>query len=101
MTSCLSGGTYGPDDAKYLERGFEMELTGHANKRSRQRGFQEGDIELIMNFGTPIKRPGNTVEFQMRRKNIKDIVQALDRIRHKAVLTDREKVITVYNLEKR
>ena len=54
-----------------------------------------------MNFGTPIKRPGNTVEFQMRRKNIKDIVQALDRIRHKAVLTDREKVITVYNLEKR
>jgi len=78
-----------------------MELTGHACKRSRQRGFQEGDIELIMNFGTPIKRPGNTIEFQMRQEDIKHIVQALDRIRHKAVLTDQEKVITVYNLEKR
>jgi len=78
-----------------------MELTGHANKRSRQRGFQEGDVELIMSFGTPITRPGNAVEFQMRRKNIKHIVQALDRISHKAVLINQEKVITVYNLEKR
>ena len=78
-----------------------MELTGHANKRRRQRGFQEGDVELIMNFGTPITRPGNAVEFQMRRKNIKNIVQALDRISHKAVLINQEKVITVYNLEKR
>ena len=78
-----------------------MELTNHANKRSRQRGFQEGDIELIMKFGTPVKRPGSAVEFQMRRENIKHIVQALDRIRHKAVLTNEEKVITVYNLEKR
>ena len=78
-----------------------MELTGHANKRSRQRGFQEGDVELIMSFGTPVTRPGNAVEFQMRRKNIKHIVQALDRISHKAVLINQEKVITVYNLEKR
>ena len=78
-----------------------MELTGHANKRSRQRGFQEGDVELIMSFGTPITRPGNAVEFQMRRKNIKHIVQALDRINNKAVLINQEKVITVYNLEKR
>lgn len=77
-----------------------MYVTQHASKRSRQRGFQNGDIELIVKFGTLVKRPGNTVEFQMRNKNIKNIVQALDRIRHKAVLTDREKVITVYNLEK-
>jgi len=80
---------------------MKMELTGHANKRSQQRGFQKGDIELIMNFGTPVTRPGNAVEFQMRRKNIKHIVQALDRISHKAVLINQEKVITVYNLEKR
>lgn len=78
-----------------------MELTGHANKRSRQRGFQEGDVELIMNFGTPVPKPGNAVEFQMRRKNIKHIVQALDRISNKAVLINQAKVITVYNLEKR
>jgi hypothetical protein len=54
-----------------------------------------------VNFGTPITRPGNAVEFQMRRNNIKHIVQALDRISHKAVLINQEKVITVYNLEKR
>ena len=78
-----------------------MDITDHANKRSRQRGFQEGDVELIMSFGTPITRPGNAVEFQMRRKNIKHIVQALNRISHKAVLINQEKVITVYNLEKR
>jgi hypothetical protein len=87
--------------AERTKKGDKMELTGHANKRSRQRGFQEGDIDLIMKFGTPVKRPGNAVEFQMRREDIKQIVQAHDRIRHKAVLTDQEKVITVYNLENR
>ena len=78
-----------------------MELTGHASKRSRQRGFQEGDVELIMNFGTPVSKPGNAIEFQMRRKDIKHIVQALDRINNKAVLINHEKVVTVYNLEKK
>jgi hypothetical protein len=91
---------YVPDKERNT-RGDKMKLTYHANKRSRQRGFQEGDIELIMNFGTPIKQPGNAVEFQMRRENIKHIVQALDRISRKAVLINQEKVITVYNLEKR
>jgi hypothetical protein len=77
-----------------------MELTGHASKRSRQRGFQEDDIALIVHFGTPVTRPGNAVEFQMTRKDIKQIIQTLDRISNKAVLVSQERIITVYNLER-
>jgi hypothetical protein len=80
-----------------------MELSRHAAERKQQRGFQADDIDLIIRFGTPIRRQGNVVEYQMRKKNEKHMVQAIDRIRTKAVLvsSDETTVVTVYNMDKK
>jgi len=80
-----------------------MEISQHASIRSRQRGFQDADLFLIANFGIPIKRPGNVVEYRMPQKVIKQIIQSLDRICHKAILMDEndKTVITAYNLNNR
>jgi len=80
-----------------------MELSKHALVRQQQRGFQADDIDLIIVFGTCVKRPGNMVEYQMTQKRKKHFIQALDRITDKAVLLngDEGKVVTIYNLDKR
>lgn len=80
-----------------------MELSRHAAVRKQQRGFQADDIELITIFGTRVRRPGNVVEFQMREEDGKRLVQAISRIKDKAVLVnnDESTVVTVYNLNKK
>ena len=80
-----------------------MEFSRHALVRSQQRGFQSDDISLIVNFGTPIQKPGNVTEYRMRKKDGKRLVQAIDRIKDKAVLVDQNEgtVVTVYNLDKK
>lgn len=80
-----------------------MELSRHAEIRKEQRGFQADDIELIIRFGTRVGRPGNVVEYQMRHKNEKHLVQAIGRVKDKAVLLsdDEATVVTLYNLDKR
>jgi hypothetical protein len=80
-----------------------MELSRHAAVRKRQRGFQADDIELIIYFGTRVSRPGNVVEYQMRKKNEKHLVQALDRVKDKGVLLSKDEatVVTVYTLDKK
>jgi len=78
-----------------------MDLTAHAEVRKQQRGFQADDIDLIVTFGTPIKRPGNTIEYRMRKKDGKRLIQRLDKILDKAVLvSEDDAVVTVYNIEK-
>ena len=77
-----------------------MEISQHASIRSRQRGFQDADLFLIANFGIPVKKPGNVVEYRMPQKVIKQIIQSLDRLGHKGILMDENDamVITAYNL---
>lgn len=79
-----------------------MELSRHAEVRKQQRGFQADDIELIVRFGTPVRRPGDAVEYQWSKKNEKHLIQTMDRIKDKAVLLSagEEIVVTVYNLVK-
>ena len=79
-----------------------MELSKHATIRRQQRGFQADDIDLIRLFGMSVKRPGNVREYRMGQKSAKRLVQAIDRIKGKAILVsdDEETVITVYNYEK-
>lgn len=79
-----------------------MELSRHAAVRKQQRGFQADDLELIMRFGTCIRRPGNVMEYRMGHKNEKHLVQAIDRVKGKSVLVsdDDETVVTVYNIKK-
>jgi hypothetical protein len=80
-----------------------MKLTRHAAVRGQQRGFQANDINLILGFGTPVRRPGNVTEYRMTRKDAKRLVQASHRITNKAVLIDaaEETIVTVMNLTKR
>jgi hypothetical protein len=80
-----------------------MELSRHASVRKQQRGFQADDIDLITRFGTPVKRPGNVVEYRMTQKQKKHLIQALDRVEKKAVLLrdNEETILTLYNLDKR
>ena len=80
-----------------------MELSKHAAIRKQQRGFQADDIELIIIFGSCVKRPGNVVEYQMTQKSKKHLIQALDRVKDKAVLLsdDEATVVTLYTLDKR
>ena len=79
-----------------------MELSRHAAVRKQQRGFQADDLELIMRFGTYIRKHGNVIEYRMGQKNAKHLVQAIDRIKGKSVIVsdDEETVITVYNWKK-
>lgn len=76
-----------------------MELSKHAAIRKQQRGFQADDLDLIIHFGTCIRRVGNVFEYRMDQKNEKHLVQALDRVKGKSVLVsdDEKTIITVYN----
>ncbi len=80
-----------------------MELSKHALVRKQQRGFQADDIELITFFGNCVARHGNMVEYQMTQKRKKHLIQALDRIKDKAVLLSHNEttVVTLYNLDKK
>ncbi len=80
-----------------------MDLSEHALVRKQQRGFQADDIELITFFGNCVARHGNVVEYQMTQKRKKHLIQALDRIKDKAVLLsdDEMTVVTLYNLDKK
>ena len=60
-----------------------MELSRHASVRKQQRGFQADDIELITKFGTPVRRHGNVVEYQMTQKRKK---QSLSEIFRKCLI---------------
>ena len=77
-----------------------MELTRHATVRKQQRGFQADDIELIIDYGTPVRKPGNAIEYHMRDKDAKRLVQAAERNANKAVLVNQDggTVITVYSV---
>jgi len=77
-----------------------MDISRHASIRSRQRGFQQMDLFLIENFGAPVKKKGNLIEYRVTQKSSKQIIQALDRICHKAILVDEinGEIVTAYNL---
>lgn len=84
-----------------------MELSKHAKIRSQQRSIPENYINMIMQFGTPTRRPGNALEYKINRKSknhvishLKHLINIVDKCSKKAVLVDAEnlnKIITVYN----
>jgi hypothetical protein len=84
-----------------------MQLSRHAKRRSQQRAIPKDYIEMIMEFGTPIRKPGNAFEYKLHKKNkdriishLKHLLSAVDKCTKKAVLVDADNVddvITVYN----
>ena len=83
-------------------------MTKHANMRAQQRGFLPTIINLILMHGTPVKKPGDVLEFSIRKKNILYLtsedelnIQQLEKARGKAVLMNAQTglVLTVYNIK--
>jgi len=82
-----------------------MKLTKHARIRSQQRNISNEDIRFLMSHGEPKERPGNVMEYRIRRKDKDRLVaqrrqeiQLLERLSKKAALVDGDNIITVYNL---
>jgi hypothetical protein len=82
-----------------------MEITTHGSKRQQQRGIPDYFVEMILEFGTEIHKPGNALEYRLTQKDkfkavrfLKSQIQALDKAIHKAVLVNDGHIITVYNL---
>jgi len=84
-----------------------MHLSKHAAIRSQQRGIPKDYIEMIMEYGTATRKPGNAVEYKVHRKSrdrvvshLKHLITLVDKCTTKAVLVDADhsNVITVYNL---
>ena len=82
-----------------------MNLSKHAQVRGKQRGIPRNVIEIIYEYGTLKKKPGNAIELEVTKKQknkivseLKRLIQNLDKISNKALLVSSEgKVITVYN----
>ncbi len=85
-----------------------MYLTKHALVRQQQRCVLLSTIELILEHGTPLKKPGKAYEYRILKKNKKELLsdlpqnrQVIDKIMGKRVLVSSEGVIiTVYNTYK-
>lgn len=84
-----------------------MKISNHANIRSQQRGIPKDHIDIILKYGTPVRRQGDTLGYRLHKKDkeriikhLKQLIQSIDKCTGKAVLVDSnmEEVVTVYNL---
>jgi hypothetical protein len=74
-----------------------MRMSRHAETRCQQRGIPFDSIPIIMTFGTPTQKSGNATEYQMLEKDVKWLVQRLDKLVGKTVIVgDDDTVITTY-----
>ncbi|HOP48338.1 MAG TPA: DUF4258 domain-containing protein [Desulfobacteraceae bacterium] len=83
-----------------------MHLTKHAIFRSQQRGIPKDYIEMIMEYGTPTRKPGNAIEYKINKRHKNEIIRyyknkidLVEKCAKKAILLDASQntVITVYN----
>lgn len=84
-----------------------MQLTYHANKRMRQRGFLRDHIDMLLKYGKSERKPGNVLEIKLSQKNrsqiienLKKTIRLISKCRNKAILIDTsgEIIITAYHL---
>ena len=67
-----------------------MVFSNHALKKQRQRGISNDCIELVLQLGKPIERPGNAVEYRIPKKDRPIIIKEF---KHK--LNELEKAFNV------
>lgn len=84
----------------------KMNLSNHCLIRCKQRGIKQANIELIMSFGSKIRKPGGVFEYYISKKDkqeaiqfLKQCIQNLDKLYGKAIIVDEtsEKIITIYH----
>lgn len=80
-----------------------MIVTQHAMKRMTQRAIKMSDVEIILALGTIQPRPGGAVEYYVNRekisfviKELKHMMNQVDRLSKKAVLVTNDEIKTVY-----
>ena len=81
-----------------------MRTSTHAKARMKQRGIATEDINLILEHGDAIPRPGSATEFFIAQdkasalsKGYRKIADALEKVRGKAVLLSADgTIITAY-----
>ena len=81
-----------------------MDLTKHALVRQQQRCVPLSTIELILEHGTPLKKPGKAYEYRILKRDKRELIsnpaqnrQVIDKIMRKRVLIKDGHIITVYN----
>jgi hypothetical protein len=84
-----------------------MRISKHARSRCQQRGIPSRFIELILEYGAPVRNAGNATEYRLLKGDkakiesfARSLLQNVDKISHKAVLLsdDAQTVITLYNV---
>ena len=85
-----------------------MKISHHAIKRGQQRGISQECIDFIRLHGTPIRRPGDVLEYRILKKDKQKIIRELkheinivESALNKAVLVsgDKRTVITSYHIK--
>jgi len=87
-----------------------MEMSRHATIRIRQRAIPQDVVRLITEYGTPVRRKGNVLEYTLRKKQIfgaiselRYVISALQKAINKAVLANEDtgEIVTVYPITSR
>ena len=83
-----------------------MILSNHASKRMQQRGITREQIDIILQFGKPLRRPGDALAYSISKRDrdkaiqyFKEKIQTIEKTKNKVVLVDSEgnEIITSYN----
>jgi hypothetical protein len=83
-----------------------MELSNHAQLRSRQRSIPFDIIDFLFRYGDPIEQPGRALGYRLNNTlasamihDLKKMIELIEKARKKVVITDQpsSKVITVIN----
>ena len=86
-----------------------MNLSNHCLTRCKQRGIRQSNIELIMSFGSKIRKPGGVFEYYISNKDkqeaiqfLKWCIQSIDKLDGKAIIVNEgsEQIITAYHKTK-
>jgi len=70
-------------------------LTDHAEKRIRQRGINNGTVDVIIQYGKPIPAPGGAIALRLTKKKASRLIGSLKRQIHRV-----EKAQNVVVIEK-
>ena len=85
---------------------MEFQKTTHSKKRCKQRGIKESDLQLIMELGAKVKKPGGVKEYFIGKRNkeriiqtLKHFIQKMDKLEGKAIIVDEDscEIITAYH----
>lgn len=86
-----------------------MEMSQHAKVRMQQRGIPEAVVDILVLYGTPVRKKGNALEYRFKKNEIaravadlQHTINSLKRAVNTSVLvsSDTGDVITVYHRQK-